>query len=422
MLAWWWLACGQEAGFSARPDIDSEDLRLRPELIELPEACPAEDAVLTLVVDNADVRPAAVTGLRLPPEWFTSLRLPASVPANGSVGIPVRGPVLPTGSYPFVVQTEAIDLESVVDMRLNEPPQVRLLHPQRLEVGADPTTLYAQVEDDELPDRPMPVTLFTNRQGGVGTSETDALGQVQWRWDGAERAAGLHRVVAVPEDQCGQKASAEMEICQRALGPSDDLPLFSWSLHGDADYDDETQELVLVRARSFQRGSAFDETQEVQANDVHVDFRFWIGGGSGADGISLTVLDLDQASSFLGGEGGGIGFSGLPGWSVAVDVWHNDGVDPTESDHVAFHLNGDLSPIVWAPLPEMENNGWHDMSVHVAGGHLNVIIDGETYLDTPIPQVSPFRGILGFTAATGGSTNEHRVSAPLVEIGDCPTE
>ena len=102
---------------------------------------------------------------------------------------------------------------------------------------------------------------------------------------------------------------------------------------------------------------------------------FFVSGGSGADGFSLTALDVDRMSGFVGSTGGGIGYGGLPGWSIEVDTYYN-GHDPTSADHIAFSIDGDVSnPVIWAPLPEMEDGQWHNMKVTVAAPHILAEID-----------------------------------------------
>ena len=171
-------------------------------------------------------------------------------------------------------------------------------------------------------------------------------------------------------------------------------------------------------------GSAFASHEVVSGGEVDIEFLFYIGEGSGADGISLTMLDIGRDVRTLGGTGCGIGYGGdaactagpaLPGWSIEVDTWYNGGVDPTTLDHVAFTFDGDVDAYAaWAELPEMEDTGWHSMVVQVSAPHVYVSIDGVAYIDDDIPGYYDFEGWVGFTASTGGATNMHLIDALTV--------
>jgi len=51
--------------------------------------------------------------------------------------------------------------------------------------------------------------------------------------------------------------------------------------------------------------------------------------GSGADGLTLTILDAAAGGpSALGSIGGGLGWSGIPGFAVAFDTFQDPG-DPS---------------------------------------------------------------------------------------------
>jgi hypothetical protein len=154
---------------------------------------------------------------------------------------------------------------------------------------------------------------------------------------------------------------------------------------------------------------------------VEIEFLFYIGGGSGADGISLTAIDVDRMTTFLGGTGCGLGYGGdaactagpaLPGWSIEVDTYFNDGQDPTIEDHLTFVFDGDVdAPQAWTPLPEMEDTGWHTMTVTVTAPHVKIAIDGDIYIDQELTGHFDFPANIGFTAGTGGQTNFHRIDA-----------
>ena len=50
---------------------------------------------------------------------------------------------------------------------------------------------------------------------------------------------------------------------------------------------------------------------------------------------------------------------------------------------------------------------------------ITVAIDGTTYIDQDVPQLTSFPAYVGFTAATGGATNYHLIDALEVEEFIC---
>jgi hypothetical protein len=152
---------------------------------------------------------------------------------------------------------------------------------------------------------------------------------------------------------------------------------------------------------------------------VVIAFSFFVGDRGGADGISLTVLDTDRMTGFVGGAGGGIGYGGLPGWSLEVDTFFNN-YDPTEEDHLSLHIDGDASnPVAVAVLPELEDGEWHELELVARGQDMTVTVDGTVYLDLSSPQLTAFPAFVGFTGATGSSHNAHLIDGLRVEGSIC---
>jgi hypothetical protein len=123
-------------------------------------------------------------------------------------------------------------------------------------------------------------------------------------------------------------------------------------------------------------------------------------------------------TTYQGSSGGSIGYGVLPGWTVEVDTWHNSESscdEPTTADHVSFVIDGDStsSGEIFAAIHE--DGKWHELEVEVDGIHVTVSIDGITYLDDDVPAIVSFPAHVGFTAATGFSTNYHLIDALNVE-------
>jgi hypothetical protein len=217
-------------------------------------------------------------------------------------------------------------------------------------------------------------------------------------------------------------ATSEVTLCQQAGYVADSLDLSTWHFEGSARWDASNSWVELTTPSYNLAGTAFQTGSAVSADNVNVSFSFFVSGGSGADGFSVTALDVARMTSFVGETGGGIGYIGMPGWTVEVDTWHNpENNDPTPEDHVSVHLDGNARDVLaWATLPEMEDGNWHTMDLSVVGTHVTTRIDGVIHIDQEVPGITPFSAYVGFTAATGGSTNYHLIDALEVTEYVCP--
>jgi len=184
-------------------------------------------------------------------------------------------------------------------------------------------------------------------------------------------------------------------------------------------------DLQLTQAVSGQAGSAFSNTA-VTAEGIDARFQLQIGGGSGADGMTFTMLSGDAPPTWVGAPGGAMGFGGLTNAvAVTFDTFQN-GSDP--SSNFVGVVNGwvgsDLSYFNYlatstnvAPL----TSGTHDVDINYYAGRLRVVLDGDLKIDIPVSLPAQVRP--GFTAGTGGLTNVHavrnvRISSP----GSAPTD
>jgi len=304
---------------------------------------------------------------------------------------------------------------------------VRPAHNEILDIGVD-AVLEALVRDDVDAPADVALTWSSNQDGVIGSPVSDTAGVSTWNWPAAARTAGPHQLTLTGVDSCGNIASTDITLCQQAGYTVDELDISSWQFEGIAQWDSVNSWLQLTPLSPYVVGSAFQTSNPVNGDAVSIRFQFLIGGGSGADGISLTALDTGRMTGFLGGDGCGIGYGAawcspgppLPGWSVEVDTFFNEGQDPTEADHLAFSFDGNVgNPAVWAVLPEMEDTGWHTMEVLVMAPRVTIAIDGVVYIDQELTGNFSFPAYVGFTASTGGMTNEHLVDSLEVETTLC---
>ena len=273
-----------------------------------------------------------------------------------------------------------------------------------------------------LDDSDDPESMLLEWRDGDGALLADGFADESglgiYEWNAAERTSGDNAVTVSVTDSCGHTVEETVNFCQNAGYTEDSIDLESWQFRGDARWDADAGWVELTRSEFDQAGTAFQTSESVSSDDIVIEFDFYVSGGTGADGISLTALDADRHTTFVGAMGGGIGYAGLPGWSIEVDTWYNNEgyTDPTMEDHVSFHLDGDInSPSAWAEIPDMEDDLWHRALVEVVGDHVRVSIDGVLYIDETIAGLEPFNAYVGFTGATGGHTNYHWIDALEVE-------
>jgi hypothetical protein len=361
--------------------------------------------------------------------------LPVTLAAGEQLALTLQGEAAAatTSTATLSVTTDDSD-QPVIDVSLqvtgDAPPAVSILSPTDAEVlSGGAATLSGQVSDAEDSNSALTVTWASSVDGELysGAPQADGSSTVEWA---SGRADGNHEISFAVVDSCGNSAVAVVGVCQQAGYIEDELSLESWQFEGSAGWDETNGWLELTTAAENVVGTAFQTGTSVTGDNVEIALNFWIGGGSGADGLSLTALDSSRATTFLGGTGCGLGYGGdavctagpaLPGWSLEVDTYFNDGQDPTSQDHLAFTFDGDVDdPAVWVALPEIEDNGWHTMTVSVAAPRLVVTIDGTDWIDEDVAGFTAFPAWVGFTAGTGSLTNSHLIDSLEVIEYACP--
>ncbi len=404
------------------------DIRVDPGTVALEGVCTSAENLL--VVANVGSGPLDVQGARvegsgwsvdgsglpavLDPGSSLELLLTAGV-GTATVHVDSDDPDQPTVSIPVSATGDAAPA-----ITIHNPPEGAIFT-----VGA--TILTASVSDPEDTPTDLEITWESDIDGPFHTSFATASGDASAIWSG--HTPGPHLLTATVADTCGNETAAMVSICQDQGFTSDELDIADWHFEGVANWDTTNDWLELTSATGNVVGTAFATDATVNGSNVEIRFNFYIGDGTGADGISLTALDTERMTTFLGGTGCGIGYGGnapctagpaLPGWSIEVDTYYNGDADPTEADHLMFTFDGDVdNPILWAALPEMEDTGWHEMVVTVREPRVRVEIDGVTYLDDDVSGNFDFPAYVGFTAGTGGQTNRHLIDSLEVTESIC---
>ena len=240
-------------------------------------------------------------------------------------------------------------IEIPLAAQADSPPSATITSPssgETLGIGAD-TLLRGAVGDAQDPPGALSVAWISSEDGLLSEQPADAEGTAEASWRAGTRSPGPHTLWLEVEDTCGNVTRASTQVCQQDGYAQDELDVADWNFEGSARWDGDAGYLVLTEATGNQVGSAFETGTAVRGDNVEIRFLFYIGDGSGADGLSLTVLDADRMTGFLGGTGCGIGYGGdasctagpaLPGWSIEVDTYHNSGQDPDLRRPCDVHL------------------------------------------------------------------------------------
>jgi|GEM_PF-1047195 len=196
------------------------------------------------------------------------------------------------------------------------------------------------------------------------------------------------------------------DLQQAGLVEHFDPDASNFTLNGSAALDDGS--IRLTEAAGFQMGSVVFEplsTELVDSFTVAFDFR--IGGGSGADGMAFALIDADiYDASFLAGE-----TAANSPIVISFDTW---GVSAADRNHVVIYANDVLQASFEMPYA-LDDSQWqraefeYDQALATLTMYDAASVATTIFENIPLPNYSPVRARFGFTARTGGATNEHRV-------------
>ncbi len=173
----------------------------------------------------------------------------------------------------------------------------------------------------------------------------------------------------------------------------------------EVSWDSTNKRVYLTRAASS-RGGAIFANYDLTSHKWRARFRYLAGGGSGADGFAFHFYaDKD---SYVPGTGGSLGFdSSSGGYAIEFDNYYNSGCDPSERHIALVPGSNQCNELAYVNTGVTEDNKWHNVLVEYDEGRVTVTVDGTKMLDYTIPNPDySFTGI-GFSASTGGSTNNH---------------
>ena len=219
------------------------------------------------------------------------------------------------------------------------------------------------------------------------------------------------------------------------------LPIFSpnfssaggWQINGNAAVISSSY-LRLTPNAGNQAGSAFWK-QKVSLPDNFSFSTYFVSRmtpGSRADGMTFCI---QQASNRAGSSGGGLGYQGIPGKSIAIEYDIYDNGEVGGNNHIALDINGVLhsgsTNVVASPVNLADGTNKHNwieyngvtnvLQVRISNTNVRPV---NPTLSVTINLAANFIGVsdvfFGFTAATGGATAEHAVYTAYVAPNSTP--
>jgi hypothetical protein len=232
----------------------------------------------------------------------------------------------------------------------------------------------------------------------------------------------LRTILAPALALCAASASAT------TISYTDFSSVAGLQLNGDAAQatDASGRDVLRVTPALFaQSGSVFSTAAVTLGSDVSFSTRFQFninnqGYTGGADGL---VFAVQTVANTAGGNGGGIGYQGLPN-SVGIefDNWFNGPYGDVNDNHVGIDLNGNIQSVAQNGNPGfvldsgqdlfawVDYNGQTDTlevrlnnsSSRPGAALLSYVVDLTTVLGTP-------NAFVGFTSGTGAAYASHDV-------------
>ncbi len=393
----------------------------------------AEQADQVVALQNIGLAPVTVSDLHLADTspGFTVRplvgALPLSIAPGGTAAVQVSylAPSLDPAHDALTIVSDAPNAPSV-DVPLsantyipNNRPVISLVTPAEGDTVSygQTYTLRAFALDAETPAADLEVSFDSALLGPLGVTHPSPSGEVLL--DTTATVIGDDTITATVVDADGgsnfDDANIVITDCDElswdrseTFDSTFDDTLFA--LNGGASVDEALGEVILTDAVAWQGGAIYLKTP-ILLERFHVETRFRIDLGTGADGLAIVAAAGADPTKMLGrtGEQMGVGnITGVSGFVVEVDVHQNGArLDPA-ADHIALVSLPDYQHIGTPyELPDIENGVAHELVVDFNLGEIEVSLDGVVVLTETVPDWVAFEGYLGATAATGALYNKH---------------
>jgi len=178
--------------------------------------------------------------------------------------------------------------------------------------------------------------------------------------------------------------------------------------------------LELTPAENDKTGAVWYTQKQQIAAGFDTTFSFLVSDevGGGADGLAFVIQNT--SSNALGSGGGSMGYGGIAdSLAVEYDTWQNPDDSPGDS-HISVQTAGHQpnSPSAtfslrsFGPIPSLYSV--HTSRIRYLPGTLQVYLDGGLVLSvatdlSSLLDLDEGKAWVGFTAATGGSAERHRL-------------
>jgi hypothetical protein len=195
-----------------------------------------------------------------------------------------------------------------------------------------------------------------------------------------------------------------------ANGAALPAPGGSWSYNGVATMSGSGS--LLTPATANQAGAAVDPTA-ISAANFEAGFTSVITGGTGGDGLTVSLFDASSVSpSSVGNHGNGVGATGLAGIYVILNTYTGGKV----ASSVSIGTNptsGTAPKLLYTTTSVPSLLGSHQVWVTVYNGVLTVAVDGTQVLQGAV--TLPSSVLPAFTAGTGATTDTQTVSGVTMQ-------
>ncbi|HEX4466080.1 MAG TPA: DUF5979 domain-containing protein, partial [Solirubrobacteraceae bacterium] len=182
-----------------------------------------------------------------------------------------------------------------------------------------------------------------------------------------------------------------------------------WTMNKSASL--TADELLLTPAAKNKKGDAF-WPEAIDPRMLTVEFDATIGGGTGADGLTLLFADVTRSETKkIGATGEGLGVGGLPGVAIALVEASDASAGASNFAGISDGVSGNKKTLQWLATANLalplQNTTTHVKVVNSAG-NTTVSLDGTQVLSRAL--ALPSSAYLAFTAATGKQTDRHAIA------------
>ncbi len=183
-----------------------------------------------------------------------------------------------------------------------------------------------------------------------------------------------------------------------------------WVYYGSAYRDRSNGYVVLTKPQNGEVGVIW-LNQEI-TSDMTVEFDYYAGGGTGADGF---VMMFYKDRSYTPGGGGSLGFGkDIPGYGIEFDSYKNP--FDASAKHIALIENSYTNHLKYVNTGVTDDGKWHHVKVVIGDNSIDVYVDNTLMLSWS-GNIDRSYGGFGFAGATGGLNDWHIIDNVKITVG-----